>query len=126
MVGDRAVAAAVPNTLGAGRRTKPARSRPRRSTYLGRGSRCRQPPERATAGLSTSLFSSACRQGGSCPRRNQEGPSPGRTRGGFRGGQWPAAPEGPSDVSTFRHSAAPGGDPTGGGPLDLSFLTGES
>ena len=36
------------------------------------------------------------------------------------------APEGPSDVSTFRPSAAPGGDPTGGGPLDLSFLTGES
>jgi hypothetical protein len=36
------------------------------------------------------------------------------------------APEGPSDVSTFRPAAAPGGDPTGGGPLDLSFLTGES
>jgi hypothetical protein len=36
------------------------------------------------------------------------------------------APEGPSDVSTFRNSAAPGGDPTSGGPLDLSYLTGES
>jgi hypothetical protein len=37
-----------------------------------------------------------------------------------------AAPEGPSDVSKLRPAAAPGGDPTGGGPLDLSFLTGES
>jgi hypothetical protein len=36
------------------------------------------------------------------------------------------APEGPSDVSKLRPAAAPGGDPTGGGPLDLSFLTGES
>jgi hypothetical protein len=44
----------------------------------------------------------------------------------FGAGNGQPAPEGPSDVSTFRHSAAPGGDPTGGGPLDLSFLTGES
>ncbi|MGB8398269.1 hypothetical protein [Bradyrhizobium sp.] len=36
------------------------------------------------------------------------------------------APEGPSDVATFRPAAAPGGDPASGGPLDLSFLTGES
>jgi hypothetical protein len=36
------------------------------------------------------------------------------------------APEGPSDVSTLRPTAAPGGDPMGGGPLDLSFLTGEA
>lgn len=40
-------------------------------------------------------------------------------------GNGPPAPEGPSDVSTFRPSAAPGGDPASGGPLDLSFLTGE-
>jgi len=44
----------------------------------------------------------------------------------FGAGNGQPAPEGPSDVSTFRPSAAPGGDPTGGGPLDLSFLTGES
>jgi hypothetical protein len=36
------------------------------------------------------------------------------------------APEGPSDVSTLRPRAAPGGDPMSGGPLDLSFLTGEA
>jgi hypothetical protein len=44
----------------------------------------------------------------------------------FGAGNGQPAPEGPSDVSTFRPAAAPGGDPTGGGPLDLSFLTGES
>jgi hypothetical protein len=44
----------------------------------------------------------------------------------FGTGNGQPAPEGPSDVSTFRPAAAPGGDPTGGGPLDLSFLTGES
>ena len=44
----------------------------------------------------------------------------------FGAGNGQPAPEGPSNVSTFRPSAAPGGDPTGGGPLDLSFLTGES
>lgn len=44
----------------------------------------------------------------------------------FGSGNGQSAPEGPSDVSTLRPSAAPGGDPTGGGPLDLSFLTGES
>jgi hypothetical protein len=44
----------------------------------------------------------------------------------FGAGNGQPAPEGPSDVSTLRPSAAPGGDPTGGGPLDLSFLTGES
>ena len=37
-----------------------------------------------------------------------------------------AAPEGPSDVTKLRPAAAPGGDPTGGGVLDLSFLSGES
>jgi hypothetical protein len=41
-------------------------------------------------------------------------------------GNGQAAPEGPSDVSKLRPAAAPGGDPTGGGPLDLAFLTGES
>ena len=40
-------------------------------------------------------------------------------------GNGQAAPEGPSDVSKLRPAAAPGGDPTGGGPLDLAFLTGE-
>jgi hypothetical protein len=49
-----------------------------------------QPPERSTTGLSASLFGSARRQGGSCARRNHEGPSAGRTRSRFRGGQWPA------------------------------------
>jgi hypothetical protein len=44
----------------------------------------------------------------------------------FGAGNGQPAPEGPSDVSTFRPAAAPGGDPAGGGPLDLSFLTGES
>jgi hypothetical protein len=44
----------------------------------------------------------------------------------YGAGNGQSAPEGPSDVSTFRPAAAPGGDPTGGGPLDLSFLTGES
>ena len=41
-------------------------------------------------------------------------------------GNGQAAPEGPSDVSKLRPAAAPGADPTGGGPLDLAFLTGES
>jgi len=41
-------------------------------------------------------------------------------------GMGQAAPEGPSDVSKLRPAAAPGGDPTGGGLLDLSFLSGES
>ena len=54
----------------------------------------------------------------------------GRPQGGraadYGSGDGQPAPEGPSDVSTLRPSAAPGGDPTGGGPLDLSFLTGES
>ena len=36
------------------------------------------------------------------------------------------APEGPSDVTRLRPATAPGGDPSGGGQLDLSFLTGES
>lgn len=36
------------------------------------------------------------------------------------------APDGPSNVATLRPAAAPGGDPASGGPLDLSFLTGES
>jgi hypothetical protein len=36
------------------------------------------------------------------------------------------APDGPSNVATLRPAAAPGGDPDTGGPLDLSFLTGES
>ena len=44
----------------------------------------------------------------------------------FGAGNGQPAPEGPSNVSTFRPAAAPGGDPAGGGPLDLSFLTGES
>lgn len=44
----------------------------------------------------------------------------------YGAGNGQPAPEGPSDVSTLRPAAAPGGDPTGGGPLDLSFLTGES
>jgi hypothetical protein len=44
----------------------------------------------------------------------------------FGAGNGQPAPEGPSDVSTFRPAAAPGGDPMSGGPLDLSFLTGES
>jgi hypothetical protein len=39
-------------------------------------------------------------------------------------GNGQAAPEGPSDVSKLPPAAA--GDPTGGGPLDLAFLTGES
>ena len=54
----------------------------------------------------------------------------GRPQGGraadYGTGTGQAAPEGPSDVSKLRPAAAPGGDPTGGGPLDLSFLTGES
>jgi hypothetical protein len=44
----------------------------------------------------------------------------------YGAGNGQSAPEGPSDVSTFRPAAAPGGDPMTGGPLDLSFLTGES
>jgi hypothetical protein len=44
----------------------------------------------------------------------------------YGSGNGQAAPEGPSDVSTLRPTAAPGGDPTSGGPLDLSFLTGEA
>jgi hypothetical protein len=44
----------------------------------------------------------------------------------FGAGNGQAAPEGPADVSTLRPSAAPGGDPLGGGALDLSFLTGEA
>jgi hypothetical protein len=44
----------------------------------------------------------------------------------YGAGNGQPAPEGPSDVSTFRPAAAPGGDPASGGPLDLSFLTGES
>jgi hypothetical protein len=41
-------------------------------------------------------------------------------------GHGQSAPEGPANVSTLRPSAAPGGDPASGGPLDLSFLTGQS
>lgn len=44
----------------------------------------------------------------------------------YGSGNGQPAPEGPSDVSTLRPTAAPGGDPMGGGPLDLSFLTGEA
>jgi hypothetical protein len=44
----------------------------------------------------------------------------------YGSGNGQSAPEGPSDVSTLRPSAAPGGDPMSGGPLDLSFLTGEA
>ena len=44
----------------------------------------------------------------------------------YGSGKGQAAPEGPSDVSTLRPTAAPGGDPMSGGPLDLSFLTGEA
>jgi hypothetical protein len=44
----------------------------------------------------------------------------------YGSGNGQAAPEGPSDVSTLRPTAAPGGDPMSGGPLDLSFLTGEA
>jgi hypothetical protein len=44
----------------------------------------------------------------------------------FGAGNGQSAPEGPADVSTLRPSAAPGGDPMTGGPLDLSFLTGEA
>jgi hypothetical protein len=44
----------------------------------------------------------------------------------FGTGNGQSAPEGPSNVSTLRPSAAPGGDPTSGGPLDLTFLTGEA
>jgi hypothetical protein len=44
----------------------------------------------------------------------------------FGAGNGQPAPEGPSNVSTLRPAAAPGGDPTGGGPLDLLFLSGES
>jgi hypothetical protein len=54
----------------------------------------------------------------------------GRPQGGraadYGTGTGQAAPEGPSDVTKLRPAAAPGGDPTGGGLLDLSFLTGES
>src|SRR6267154_1296570 len=35
-------------------------------------------------------------------------------------------PSGQPRAYRLPYSAAPGGDPTGGGPLDLSFLTGES
>ena len=41
-------------------------------------------------------------------------------------GNGQSAPEGPSNVSTLRPSSAPGGDPASGGPLDLSFLMGQS
>ncbi len=41
-------------------------------------------------------------------------------------GKGQEAPEGPANVSTLRPSAAPGGDPASGGPLDLSFLMGQS
>jgi hypothetical protein len=41
-------------------------------------------------------------------------------------GNGQAAPEGPANVSTLRPSTAPGGDPASGGPLDLSFLMGQS
>ena len=41
-------------------------------------------------------------------------------------GKGQAAPEGPANVATLRPSAAPGGDPASGGPLDLSFLMGQS
>jgi hypothetical protein len=44
----------------------------------------------------------------------------------YGSGNGQAAPEGPSDVSTLRPTAAPGGDPMSGGPLDLSFLTGQA
>jgi hypothetical protein len=44
----------------------------------------------------------------------------------YGSGNGQAAPEGPSDVSTLRPTTAPGGDPMSGGPLDLSFLTGEA
>ena len=44
----------------------------------------------------------------------------------YGSGNGQPAPEGPSDVSTLRPTAAPGGDPMSGGPLDLSFLTGEA
>ena len=41
-------------------------------------------------------------------------------------GNGQAAPEGPANVASLHPKAAPGGDPMGGGPLDLSFLTGEA
>jgi hypothetical protein len=41
-------------------------------------------------------------------------------------GKGQAAPEGPANVATLRPSTAPGGDPASGGPLDLSFLMGQS
>jgi hypothetical protein len=41
-------------------------------------------------------------------------------------GKGQAAPEGPSNVATLRPATAPGGDPDSGGPLDLSFLMGQS
>ena len=44
----------------------------------------------------------------------------------YGSGNGQAAPEGPSDVSTLRPTSAPGGDPMSGGPLDLSFLTGQA
>jgi hypothetical protein len=44
----------------------------------------------------------------------------------YGAGNGQSAPEGPSNVSMLRPKAAPGGDPMGGGPLDLSFLTGEA
>jgi hypothetical protein len=44
----------------------------------------------------------------------------------YGSGNGQSAPEGPSDVSMLRPSVAPGGDPMSGGPLDLSFLTGEA
>jgi hypothetical protein len=44
----------------------------------------------------------------------------------YGSGNGQPAPEGPADVSTLRPTAAPGGDPMSGGPLDLSFLTGEA
>ena len=44
----------------------------------------------------------------------------------YGSGHGQSAPEGPADVSSLRPSVAPGGDPLSGGPLDLSFLTGEA
>jgi len=52
-------------------------------------------------------------------------PQGGRAADYGRGDGIPA-PDGPSNVATLRPAAAPGGDPASGGPLDLSFLTGES
>ena len=52
-------------------------------------------------------------------------PQGGRAADYGRGDGMPA-PDGPSNVATLRPAAAPGGDPASGGPLDFSFLTGES